>query len=332
LRVNPELRLRAGVHIGPVFRRADIKDEINVVGGGINLAQRVMDCGDVGHILISSSVAEVLLQLSEWPPYLHDLGECEVKHGVRIHLYNVYNDTVGNPELPAKLKKPALPARPRAWRWVALAVGVVVLLIASYAAYHLSRSPDPNLPVAAQRTIRYYILVQKYRGGKPYQDPFRLSGERVFEADYRIRLVVANSEPGHLYVLNEGPKSTSAQPDLNTLFPSPTTQEGSSWLQPGQQIDIPQGGYFVFDKQSGTEKLWLIWSRAAIPELEALKKWANPTDRGAMRDVGQAREIDALLNKYAVHQASAAVDQQNRMTVLAAAGELLARRLDLDHD
>jgi len=335
LRVKPELRIRAGVHIGPIFRRADIKDDINVVGGGINMAQRVMDCGDAGHILISSSVAEVLLQLSEWPPYLHDLGECEVKHGVRIHLYNVYNDAAGNPELPAKLRKPARTTRPHLPRWVATAGGVAVLLAASYAGYQRYKPPAPNTRTAqqpAQRTIRYYVMVQKYRDGKPYQQAFRLSGERVFEADYRIRLALTTSESGHLYVLNEGPKSTSEQPDLNTLFPSPTTQGDSSLLEPGQQIDIPQGGYFKFDQQSGTEKLWLIWSKADIPELEDLKKWANPTDRGTVRDAAQAREISALLNRYAIHQAGATVDQQNQTTVLTAPGELLARRIDLDHD
>lgn len=338
LRGNSELRLRAGVHIGPIFRRADIQDNINVVGGGINLAQRVMDCGDAGHILISSSVAEVLRQLDEWPSYLHDLGECEVKHSVRIHLFNVYNDAAGNPDLPSKLKKNPPPAPPRTWPKVALAAGVVVLLIASYAAYRRSFADNskaaeaPAVSATAARTLRYYVLVQKYRDGKPYQDPFRLSGERVFEADYRIRLVVLSSESGHLYVLNVGPKSTAAEPDVNTLFPSPTTQAGSSELEPGQQIDLPQGGYFVFDRQSGTEKLWLIWSAAAITELEALKKWANPTDRGAVRDAGQARAIAAMLSKYATSQASTKVDERNQMTVLTAAGEVLARRIDLDHD
>ena len=335
LRVNPELRVRTGIHIGPIFRRADIKDDINVVGGGINLAQRVMDCGDAGHILISGSVAEVLLQLSEWPSYLHDLGECEVKHGVRIHLYNLYNDAAGNPELPAKLKKLDRTTRPHALRWVGAVGALALLLIASYAGYHRFRTPAPNTQTAAQtvqRTIRYYILVQKYRDEKPYQQAFRLSGERVFEADYRIRLTLTTSESGHLYVLNEGPKSTPEQPDLNTLFPSPTTRGNSSLLEPGQQIDMPQGGFFRFDEQSGTEKLWLIWSKAGIPELEALKKWANPTDHGAVGDVAQAREIAALLNRYAIHQASASVDQQNQTTVLTAPGDVLARRIDLDHD
>jgi class 3 adenylate cyclase/tetratricopeptide (TPR) repeat protein len=100
---HPDLELRMGIHSGPVYRVADINANRNVAGGGINLAQRVMDCGDAGHILVSREVAEVLGQLSSWRPMLHDLGEVEVKHGVRIHIYNLYTDGAGNPELPKKI-------------------------------------------------------------------------------------------------------------------------------------------------------------------------------------------------------------------------------------
>ncbi|MBF8305047.1 MAG: Protein kinase protein [Acidobacteria bacterium] len=103
LKTRPELELRMGVHTGPVYRIADINTNRNVAGGGINLAQRVMDCGDSGHILLSKAVAEVLGQLSEWSGHLTDLGECEVKHGVKVHLVNFYTGEVGNPQLPGKI-------------------------------------------------------------------------------------------------------------------------------------------------------------------------------------------------------------------------------------
>jgi TolB-like protein len=103
LRKHPDLRLRMGIHSGPVYRVADINANRNVAGGGINFAQRVMDCGDAGHILVSREVAEVLGQLSGWRPMLHDLGEVEVKHGVRIHIYNLYTDKAGNSAVPKKL-------------------------------------------------------------------------------------------------------------------------------------------------------------------------------------------------------------------------------------
>ena len=103
LRDHPEIKLRMGVHSGPVYRIADINANRNVTGGGINIAQRVMDCGDAGHILVSGAEAEVLGQLTAWRPMLHDLGEAEVKHGVRVHLYNLYGGEAGNPEPPKKI-------------------------------------------------------------------------------------------------------------------------------------------------------------------------------------------------------------------------------------
>src|SRR5438093_11539393 len=90
------------VYSGPVSGSTDLNERSNVAGAGINMAQRVMDCGDAGHILLSKRVAEDLAQYRHWQSYLHDLGECEVKHGEVISLVNLCNDEVGNPELPAK--------------------------------------------------------------------------------------------------------------------------------------------------------------------------------------------------------------------------------------
>src|SRR5207249_5841693 len=103
LKRHPELRVRMGIHSGPVNQITDLNDQANIAGAGINIAQRVMDCGDAGHILLSKHVAEDLEQYPRWQPLLHDLGECEVKHGVRVHVFNVYADGVGNPEVPEKL-------------------------------------------------------------------------------------------------------------------------------------------------------------------------------------------------------------------------------------
>ncbi len=87
----PKLQLRMGIHSGSVNQMKDVNDRSNVTGAGINIAQRVMDCGDAGHILLSRRVAEDLEQYRLWQPYLHDLGECEVKHGVRVHVFNLYS-------------------------------------------------------------------------------------------------------------------------------------------------------------------------------------------------------------------------------------------------
>jgi len=102
LKGHPELRLRMGVHSGPVSGITDVNDRSNIAGGGINMAQRVMDCGDAGHILLSKRVAEDLGQYRHWQPYLHDLGDCQVKHDVTVSVVNLYTDEAGNSALPAK--------------------------------------------------------------------------------------------------------------------------------------------------------------------------------------------------------------------------------------
>src|SRR5438477_6455732 len=104
LKTQPNLSLRMGVHSGPVSGVIDVNDQTSVAGAGINMAQRVMDCGDAGHILVSKHVADDLEQYEHWQPLLHDLGECEVKHGVRVHIVNLYTDELGNSETPEKFK------------------------------------------------------------------------------------------------------------------------------------------------------------------------------------------------------------------------------------
>jgi len=105
LKSHPQLQLRMGIHSGPVNLVTDVNDRTNVAGAGINMAQRVMDCGDAGHILLSKHVAEDLENYRRWRPYLHSLGECEIKHGARISLVNLCSDKIGNPETPEKLER-----------------------------------------------------------------------------------------------------------------------------------------------------------------------------------------------------------------------------------
>ena len=138
LKTLPSLQLRMGVHSGPVSGVVDVNERANVAGAGINVAQRVMDCGDAGHILLSKHVAEDLEQYEHWQPHLHDLGECEVKHGVRVRVVNLYTEELGNPEVPEKFKQAAGASkaaaaisrsseRPTARRWGM--VGAVLLMI-----------------------------------------------------------------------------------------------------------------------------------------------------------------------------------------------------------
>jgi TolB-like protein/class 3 adenylate cyclase/Tfp pilus assembly protein PilF len=135
LQSHLELHVRMGIHSGPVSAIRDLNDRANVAGGGINMAQRVMDCGDAGHILVSKRLAEDLEQYRQWQPHLHDLGEVEVKHGVRVAIVNLYTDELGNREVPAKFRTAAqqpagrevVPA-PRLQRKIGLVAGAVGLL------------------------------------------------------------------------------------------------------------------------------------------------------------------------------------------------------------
>jgi TolB-like protein/class 3 adenylate cyclase/Tfp pilus assembly protein PilF len=105
LQDHPSIQLRMGVHSGPVSRVTDVNEKTNIAGSGINVAQRVLDCGDAGHILLSAHVTEDLCEYRHWQPHLHDLGECEVKYGLHLHLFNLYKNGLGNPQVPEKLRR-----------------------------------------------------------------------------------------------------------------------------------------------------------------------------------------------------------------------------------
>ena len=129
LKDNQRLQVRMGIHSGPVSGVVDVNERTNVAGAGINLAQRVMDCGDAGHILLSHHVAEDLAEYERWRPFLHDIGTFEVKHGARVSVTNLYSDEVGNPNLPSKLQavNQALRKHRAHVRWAAVAIGLLVL-------------------------------------------------------------------------------------------------------------------------------------------------------------------------------------------------------------
>src|SRR5262249_37692018 len=128
---HPELKLRMGIHSGPVSGVVDVSGRSNIAGAGINIAQRVMDCGDAGHILVSKHMAEDLEQYGQWKRHLHDLGECEMKHGVRVPVVNLYTEDHGNPEMPQKFRQarkgPAPVVREKkGFGWMAAAAVVLV--------------------------------------------------------------------------------------------------------------------------------------------------------------------------------------------------------------
>src|SRR5216683_1376554 len=150
LKSHPAIQLRMGIHSGPVNEVVDVNQRANIAGAGINMAQRVMDCGDAGHILLSKHVAEDLEEFPHWQPHLHELGECEVKHGVRVSVVNLYTEELGNPAVPEKLKAARVAAAARrkraALRWLSLGV-VSLLAVIAVIGFLLFRYRPPHAAV-----------------------------------------------------------------------------------------------------------------------------------------------------------------------------------------
>src|SRR5437773_593833 len=151
LKEHPRLQLRMGIHSGPVSGVVDVNNRPNLAGAGINIAQRVMDCGDGGHILLSKHAAEDLEEYEQWRPLLHDLGTCEVKHGIRVAVTNLYSDEVGNPQLPSKLQ--AVRKHRARVRWAELAIGLLVLAAIVGGAFFFLRRPISSASAIVEKSI-----------------------------------------------------------------------------------------------------------------------------------------------------------------------------------
>jgi class 3 adenylate cyclase len=155
---HPRLQLRMGVHSGPVSGMIDVNGHANLAGAGLNMAQRVMDCGDAGHILLSKRAAEDLAEYEHWQPLLHDLGSCEVKHGARVSIVNLHADHVGNPQLPKKFQ--VLKKHRARMRWAATTAALLALaaIVAGIAMFSRNRvqstlaAPEKSIAVLPLKT------------------------------------------------------------------------------------------------------------------------------------------------------------------------------------
>src|SRR5262249_8879080 len=151
LKDHPQLRLRMGIHSGPVSGVIDVTGRTNLAGAGLNLARRVMECGDAGHILLSKHVAEDLEEYEEWRPRLHDLGTCEGKHAMRIGIANLYDTEVGNPQLPKKLR--VIEKHRTRVRWAEVTVALLVLAAITTAFAFLLRRPTRSAFPIVEKSI-----------------------------------------------------------------------------------------------------------------------------------------------------------------------------------
>ena len=220
---------------------------------------------------------------------------------------------------------------------VIMLVTAMVLVTATIFGINMWRSArerakvvTPAAPVPAtsdERQLTYWITVQKFKGGKPYQNPFPLAGEINFEPTYQIRVNVRSPQAGHLYILSEGPAST--QPEFVVLFPSTTANEGSSLLTATQTVQIPEKSWFQFDQQRGTEKLWLVFSADPVPELESVKQYANRQTKGLIPNAAENKSVQNFLTEHSASKPQS--EKGESVTILKTPGNLLVYALRLEH-
>ena len=215
LKSRPELPVRMGVHSGPVSGITDVNDRTNVAGAGINMAQRVMDCGDGGHILLSKRVAEDLAQYRQWQSHLHDLGECDVKHDVRVSVVNLYTDELGNAQLPEKFKAlqerkqevaPAVvPAGARGARlpWHEIVIALLLIAAVIAGAFLYLHRPTPREKIAAPASASpAAAMPEKSVAVLPFENLSRDPDNAFFTDGVQDQILTALSKVADLKVIS----------------------------------------------------------------------------------------------------------------------------------
>jgi len=335
LKGNPEIELRMGIHSGFVNRIADINTNMNVAGGGINIAQRVMDCGDKSHILLSKRVADDLAQLARWSEYLDDLGDAEVKHGVHIHLFNLRGSDFGNAAVPTKLRR--LPKR-RAYKKTAT-VAVAVLIVATLVAglwyrqtiattndLNSSQSSDGVAPDAdTARALTYWLLIQKTdNSGTPRGAPIQSAGDISYKKDWNLQFNVQSTESGALYLLNAG-RGNDGSERYNILYPIPAGGQINPNILANQTVQTP---WLQFMNETGVEQIWIIWSAKALPDVDAIFGSAA-ANRGAIANAEQVARIQTYLKRYDPSKLEVDTDKSKQLTSIKGRGEILVGLLEL---
>src|SRR6059036_2662704 len=219
---HAHIQVRMGVHSGPVSQVTDVNDRTNIAGAGINIAQRVMDCGDAGHILLSKHLADDLAEYRHWRPHLHDLGECEVKYGLRLHLVNLYKDNLGNPQIPEKLRRGkrkrapgvsvrpiSAPRLPRIVLTVTLLVSAIALVISSLIFFNRTPLPATRAPVPGAPAASALVAIpEKSIAVLPFQNLSDQKENAYFADGVQDEILTALTKIADLKVISRDRKST----------------------------------------------------------------------------------------------------------------------------
>lgn len=234
--------------------------------------------------------------------------------------------------------EPAEVETSKSYRGLAIALVAIVAAVAGVLGFNAWRNSTRNVSVVApvmpaaaapERTLTYWITVQKFKDGNAYQDPFDISGEINFEADYQIRLSVRSPQAGYLYVLNEGPSRAGAATKYVVVFPSATANDGSGFVRADQRVQIPEETWLKFDKEQGVEKLWLVFSEHSIPDLDGIKVFASARTAGLITDAALNRAVNSFLISHAADKVT--VERGEKHTLLKTPQNVLVYAIRLEH-
>jgi tRNA A-37 threonylcarbamoyl transferase component Bud32 len=248
------------------------------------------------------------------------------------------------PAAPAAVPQPQV-APPQGRRgWLAAVAGAAAVVAVLGVVYlTLSRSA-PDVPLKSQqqvtpgrsglaeeRTLSYSVTLQRNPTRYPGEQTMHVTDDRVFSDGDRVRLDFTSPQDGHLYIFNESPPLAGGSRSMNILFPSPSSNGGSARLRAAQTLSIPERSDFVFDAEQGTERLWIVWSAAAQPRLDAMTKWASAASAGEIRDAADVRDVDTFLRDHAAPSPAVAVDDDAGVTTVSARANVVVRLVKLAH-
>ncbi|HVF22578.1 MAG TPA: protein kinase, partial [Pyrinomonadaceae bacterium] len=267
----------------------------------VPLSQRVEVPAELERIVMKAMAKSLDDRYQTAKDMLIDLRSLKRHLDIDVEVHRTSSPT--QPRVTAADETPHEPNKKRVLVYALIAMAVVTAAIFGINIWRASRvrtnavatTPAP----VVERSLTYWITVQKFRNGKPYQAPFTQPGEMIFEADYQIRVNIRSPQSGYLYVLNEGPPEAAAQPEFVVVFPSPTANNSSARVAAEQVVQIPEKTWLAFDAQQGVEKLWLVFAESAVPELEDV--FANRQTRGLITDPARNK---ALQNFLATHSAT----------------------------
>ena len=259
LRGYPQLKLRMGVHSGPVSGITDVNDRSNVAGAGINVAQRLMDCGDAGHILLSKRIAEDLAHYSHWNSCLHDLGEVEVKHGARVSVFNLYTDELGNQAIPEKLRQQrerqsatavaATSATPRQRKIAIAAVAVmmaIILAVAFFISHHAPQKSTTDGGNAATPVTEKRIAVLPFKAVVPENRDqvleLGMADTLIAKLSNSREIVVSSLNSVRKYVaLEQDPVAAGRELQVNSVLEGNVQKSGDHIRVTARLINVSDG-------------------------------------------------------------------------------------------